>query len=279
MSAAKARLGLQPMPWGRVILAVVTTLFVVGGMASLVIMGTGAWRPDFASTLNAEDQSALSQPYDDVSTGRDAELIASLVQSNEASQSEIDHIQTLLPPGLPTSSRLTTFRSYAGTDGNRLGAIREYEYPDHVVRVETTLYRASTDEPWKVLGFNVNAATRAELAARTFNFAAEPPGVKGVIVAAVVIPIFTLITFLVALFRPGLKPRWVWLVAIALGVGTIYANTGTDALSFLPISVQLFGAGATWSGSAFDGWVFSAATPFGAAAFWLFAPRAAKHAD
>lgn len=262
------------MPWGRVILALVTILFVVGGMASLVVMGTGSWRPDFAAGLGAADRAALAAPYDAVSHERDAELIASLVESNEGIQAEIDRIQTLLPPGEPTSSRLTTFRVRAATDGNQLWGIHEYEYADHVVRAETTLYRASADQPWKVLGFNVNAVTRAELAANTFDFASEPPGVKGVIVAAVIIPIFTLITFLVALFRPGLKPRWVWLIAIALGVGTIYANTGTNALSFLPVSVQLFGAGATWSGSVFDGWVFSASTPFGAAAFWLFAPRA-----
>lgn len=268
------------MPWGRAILALVTIVFVVGGMASLVVMGTGAWRPDFSSApgLSAQDAAALSAPYEQASQGRDAELIASLVQSNEATQAEIDRIQALLPPGAPTSSRLTTFRISAGTDGGRLWGIREYEYPDHVVRTDTVLYRADAEQPWQVLGFNVNVVTRAELAARTFSFAAEPSGVQGVIIAAVIIPIFTLITFLVALFRPGLKPRWVWLVAIALGMGTIYANTGTDALSFMPISVQLFGAGATWSGSVFDGWVFSASTPFGAAAFWLFAPRGPKAA-
>ena len=131
-------------------------------------------------------------------------------------------------------------------------------------------------EPWKVSGFQVNVLSREELAGRTFEFMSEPPGVQAVIAAAVIFPLFTLMTFWVALFRPGLKPRWLWLIAIVLGVGTIYADTASDALSFLPISVQLFGAGATWSGSAFDGWVFSASTPFGAAAFWLFAPRAAK---
>lgn len=262
------------MPWGRAILAVLATLFVVGGMASLSALGNGVWRPDFVAGLGAADRAALAAPYDAISHERDADLIASLIQGNEGTQAEIDRIQTLLPPGEPTSSRLTTFRSSVGTDGNQLWGIHEYDYPGHVVRAETTLYRANADEPWKVLGFHVNVVTRAELAANTFNFAAEPSGVKGVIIASVIIPIFTLMTFLVALFRPGLKPRWVWLIAIALGVGTIYANTGTDALSFLPISVQLFGAGATWSGSVFDGWVFSASTPFGAAAFWLFAPRA-----
>ncbi|MEZ5958303.1 MAG: hypothetical protein R3C27_13955 [Hyphomonadaceae bacterium] len=264
------------MPWGRAILAVLATLFVVGGMASLAVMGSGAMRPDFTAGLNAADRVALAAPYDAISHERDAELITSLVQSNAGTQAEVDRIQTLLPPGEPTSSRLTTFRVRTGTDGNQLWGIHEHEYPDHVVRAETTLYRVSAEQPWKVLGFHVNAVTRAELAANTFAFASEPSGVKGVIVAAMIIPLFSLITFLVALFRPGLKPRWVWLIAIALGVGTIYANTGTDALSFLPISVQLFGAGATWSGSMFDGWVFSASTPFGAAGFWLFAPKAKR---
>ncbi|MCX7359088.1 MAG: hypothetical protein NT015_13220 [Alphaproteobacteria bacterium] len=266
------------MPWGRSILAIVTTLVVVGGMASLYVMGAGIWRPDFSNVpgVNPQDMAALAAPYDDVSQGRDAELAASLVESNAGTQAEIDRIQTLLPPGAATSSRLTTFNVATGTDGNRLWGVREYEYPGHVVRAETTLYRATASEPWKVSGFNVNVLSREELAERTFDIMTEPRGVQAVIAAAVVFPLFILITFWTALFRQGLKVRWIWLIAIVLGIGTIYADTASDALSFLPISVQLFGAGATWSGSAFDGWVFSASTPLGAAAFWLFAPRAAK---
>jgi hypothetical protein len=266
------------MPWGRSILAVVATLFVIGGMASLYVMGAGIWRPDYAALpgVNPQDIAALTAPYDAVSQARDAELAASLVESNAGTQAEIDRIQTLLPPGAPTSSRLTTFRVAAGADDNHLWGVREYEYPRHVVRAETTLYRATPSEPWKVSGFNVNVLSREDLAGRTFKPLSEPPGVQAVIAAAVIFPLFMLITFLVALFRPGLKLRWIWLIAVVLGVGTIYADTASDALSFLPISVQLFGAGATWSGSAFDGWVFSASTPFGAAAFWLFAPRAAR---
>ncbi len=266
------------MPWGRSILAIVATLFVIGGMASLYVMGAGIWQPDFTNVpgVNPQDMAALAAPYDSASQGRDAELAASLVESNAGTQAEIDRIQTLLPPGTPMSSRLTTFRAATGTDGNHLWGVREYEYPGHVVRAETTLFRATGNDPWKVSGFNVNVLSRDELAGRTFDPVSEPPGVQAVLAAAVIFPLFMLITFWAALFRRGLKARWLWLTAVALGVGTIYADTASDALSFLPISVQLFGAGATWSGSAFDGWVFSASTPFGAAAFWLFAPRAAK---
>jgi len=265
------------MPWGRSILALLAGVFVIGGMATLGVMGAGIWRPDFSNVpgVSPEDMAALVAPYDNVSHGRDAEVIASLVASNEATQAEIDRIQALLPTGQATSSRLTTFRIATGADGNRFWGVREYEYPGHVVRAETTLYRVAARDPWKVSGFHVNVMSRQELAARTFDFMAEPPAVQAVIAAAVIFPLFILVTFWIALFRPGLKPRWLWLIAIALGVGTIYADTASHALSFLPVSVQLFGAGATWSGSAFDGWVFSASTPFGAAAFWLFAPKAA----
>ncbi len=259
------------MPWGRVILALLATLFVVGGMASIVALGSGAWRPDFSNTpgLNQQDMATLAAPFDDIRLERDGAVIARLGGQSVSAQAEIDRIQTLLPPGEPLSSRLTTMRAQVGTSGNRLWGVREYEYPEHVVRAETTLYRDNAEQPWSIEGFNVNVLSREALASRGLNFAAEPPSVQAVIVAAVALPLFMLATFLVALFQPGLKPRWVWLLLVPLGFGTISANTATDALTFLPVSIQLFGAGATWSGSVFDGWVFSAAIPFGALFYWL----------
>ncbi|MBL8548056.1 MAG: hypothetical protein JNL81_16470 [Hyphomonadaceae bacterium] len=262
------------MPWGRAILAVLATVFVVGGMAGVVAMGSGSMRPDFSGTISAEDAAALTAPFDDVRQGRDAAIIARLAGSGENAQAEIDRIQGLLPPGAPTSSRLTTWRvttwrDTSGTGGANLYGVHEYQYPDHVVRVETVLFRAASSDAWGIQAFNVNVATHAQLAGRGLNFATEPQPVQAVIAASVVLPIVILMTFLVALFQPGLKPRWLWLIAIALGVGTVTADTGADALSFSPLSVQLFGAGALWSGSSFDGWIFSVATPFGALAYWL----------
>jgi len=67
------------MPWGRVILALLATLFVVGGMASIVALGSGAWRPDFSNTpgLNQQDLATLAAPYDDIRLGRDGAVIGS----------------------------------------------------------------------------------------------------------------------------------------------------------------------------------------------------------
>ncbi len=259
------------MPWGRAILAVLATVFVIGGMASIVALGSGAWRPDFSNTpgLNPQDMTALAAPYEDIRLGRDGAVIARIGGASESAQAEIDRIQALLPPGEPLSSRLTTMRLQAGANGNRLWGVREYEYPAQVVRAETTLYRDTADQPWSIEGFHVNVLTREALTSRGLSFAAEPPPVQAVIAAAVALPLFMLATFLAALFQPSLKPRWLWLLLVPLGFGTISANTATDALTFLPVSVQVFGAGATWSGSLFDGWIFSAAAPIGAATYWL----------
>lgn len=258
------------MPWGRGILAALVTLLVVGGMSSLALMGTGVVPPDFASTLGRQDAAALSQPFADLRAGNDDALLARLVEGTDPAQAraQIDTMQSLLPPAEPQRSRLTSWRSQVGTTGNRLWGVHEYDFPDHVARAETTLYRATSDAPWAIEGFHINVATRQQLAQNVFDFASAPVAVKAIVVAAIVLPLFLLATFLVVLFEPGLKRRWLWLLWVAFGVGTLYVNTSNGAFSFQPISIQLFGASATWSGSAFDGWVFGASIPLGALWYW-----------
>jgi hypothetical protein len=261
------------MPWGRAILAVVAAILVLGGMGALLTGSMGAWKPDFSSApgVNPQDVAALSEPFEDLRLGRDAALIArfSTEIPRDQAQAEMDRIQTLLPPGEPTSSRTTFMSATVGTGGNRLAAVREYEYPDHVVRSETTLLRQSSNERWSVEGFHINVASRAELAGSHTGFAQQTQLAKAVIVAAVIVPLFTLVTFWAALFWPGVKRRWLWLLMSAIGVMTVRVVLGTDQWEFSPLSFQIFGAGAIWSGSSFDSWVVSASAPLGALLFWI----------
>jgi hypothetical protein len=57
-----------------------------------------------------------------------------------------------------------------------------------------------------------------------------------------------------------------------IGIGTARVAPATDQFEFLPLSFQLFGASATWSGSAFDSWIIGASAPLGALLFWLTRP-------
>jgi hypothetical protein len=103
----------------------------------------------------------------------------------------------------------------------------------------------------------------------SISLAGKPPVVQGIVVAAIVVPLFMLAAFWAALLRPGLRGRWVWLLMVAIGFGALRANMSTGEWGFQLLSVQLFGAGANWSGSAFDAWIVTASLPLGALAFWF----------
>ena len=78
------------------------TVLVLGGMGALLASGIGAWKPDFSAPgIDPRDIATLKQPFEDVRSGRDAELIARLPADipREVAQAEIDRIQGLLPSG------------------------------------------------------------------------------------------------------------------------------------------------------------------------------------
>jgi hypothetical protein len=268
------------MPWGRLLLALLMTALVVTGVGFAAAQLTGLYRIDLPSAagLNQADAAALSQPFTDLSTGADALLLARVSAESNRQQAaqQIDQMQALLPRGAPTSSRLLGWRVTRSSNGNFLSGVHEYQYPEHVARVETALARASDTEPWRVDGFHLNVASRAELAENRFTLAGKPPSFLGVVVGTIVNPVFMLVTFLTALFSRSVKVRWLWLIATMVGVGTFSMNGASGEWAFNPVSVQLFGASATWSGSAFDPWMFGVSLPLGALAFWLTRPFAKR---
>ena len=208
------------MPWGRILLGLIVSALALGTMGSTALMVSGRTIVNLPSApgLNQVDAVALGAPFEDLISGRDDAMIGRLADADQQqAQAEIDRIQTFVPAGQPNSSRLINYQSYIGTDGQRLNAVHEHVYPAHVARVETALSRATAAQPWRVAGFHVNVATKAELAANRFTLAGKPPTFIAFIAATIINPLFMLATFLAALFRKGLRPRWPWLIATLLG--------------------------------------------------------------
>jgi len=137
------------------------------------------------------------------------------------------------------------------------------------VRVQTGLFRTEAAQAWQIADFYVNVATLRELAANRPTLAGKSAAHIGFVAAAVAIALFIWVTALAVLFWRNLGRRWVWLLFVVLGLTTFRMSIATGDVSFQLISFQLFGAGAMWSGSAFDPWVVSVSAPFGAFAFWL----------
>jgi hypothetical protein len=189
------------MPWGRLLLAVLLTALVGWSMISLTVLSNA--QVDFGAIgLSSADRAALDRPFDDLVAGREAEIAAAMAQPADPAevQAAIAQMRALLPPGVaPTSSRIVNWRATTGTGGNWLTAVAEHRYPDHLVRSETVLTRASNDQPWMTSSFHINVVARSEIPDNSLSFAGRPPGYVAIVVAAFVLPIFMLATFWAAL--------------------------------------------------------------------------------
>ena len=84
---------------------------------------------------------------------------------------------------------------------------------------------------------------------------------------AVAAPLFSLYA-LVLCVRTRLRgKKWLWIVAILLGVGALSVNWTTGQWNFQPAYVQLLSASAT--ASPYGPWVISVSVPLGAILFVL----------
>jgi hypothetical protein len=262
------------MAWGRGIVAFLMVAFVVLGEASVLLaaipgLAASAMKNFSAPGLTAEEDAALSAPYQNLSTGRTEALMSRLNPNinRAAFVAQVPLMQRIALSTPPKSSRLITWTKRVGTDGDAMSAVREFTYADRVVRTETTLGRAK--DGWQLDAFYVSALPIAKVNANKLSLAGRPPAFIAFVVAAAILPLFVLATALAALFQNPLKRRWLWLIFILAGITTFRMNGATGDITFQPLSLQLFSGSAFWSGSAFEPWVFGLSVPLGAVLFWL----------
>jgi hypothetical protein len=260
------------MVWLKAVVAIVLTVLALSGIAAAFAQVSGLWRVELPSVggVSAPDARALNEPYLDLAAGREDALVGRLADGvdRETARAQFQQLRQYIPAAPESSSRLLRWTSSFG-GGQQLFGIHEREYPDHVVRVETTLVRSASSEAWRVQGLHVRVAQRAELAANAFTLNGKPAGFLAFIAAVALIPLVLWATALCALFWKNLKHRWLWVLFICIGAGQVSMNGATGAIGVMPISIQLFGSGATWSGSAFEPWIFSLSLPVGALVFWV----------
>lgn len=258
------------MPWGRVVLAVLVTALVGWAYIALFLIENGRFDAGEMG-LSEVDRAALLRPVEQLVAGEDEDLLASFAPGGDPVQlrASIDQLQALIPAGETAETRITNWRVTTGTGGNWLTAIAEHEFRDHVARSETLLTRAEENQPWLLYNLNLNVAPRSEIPDNAITLSGRPPAYIAMVTAALILPPFMLATFWAALFLPRVKPRWAWVIAVIIGVGTFQLNGTTGEIGFQAASINLFGAGAMSSGSAFDPWIISVAHPIGAVVFWV----------
>lgn len=261
------------MPWGRVLVGLLVSALVLSSLATVVLQMTRPTSVQLVAPpgISAADRDALLAPSRDLFAGRDEAIVSRLIPEvdRNAARNELDRIQGELPTAPLRSSRMLFWRATHGGDGQWLAATHEHDFGDHVGRSETVLFRDDAEAPWQIETFNVRVVDRNAVPSGRVDIAGKSSLYVAIVAAALLNPIFMLTTFWAALLSKRVRPRWLWLVATPLGFVTFSLNAATGSIAMSPLSVQLFGAAASWSGSVFDPWIIAVSIPFGALAFWL----------
>lgn len=195
---------------------------------------------------------------------RAVELLDEQVR-NQSVRSQIEEVAKFLDRGNPSSVELVGFNVVKNPQGTQNNLTYQLQFTDSWLLASVVVKEAGGQK--HILGFHVNPIPSSLKEMNAFALRGKTLLHYGVLVLAVAIPIFILYT-LILCARTRIKRKWLWVIFILLGIGTLGLNWTTGELRFQLISFLLLGAGAFKPGL-YGPWSLSIAFPLGAVLFLL----------
>ena len=124
-----------------------------------------------------------------------------------------------------------------------------------------------TDNSISVIGFNVYKRTASLKETNKFTLNNKSAVHYLMLACSILIPIFVLVTAFICIRTPMPKRKWVWVIFILCGFGSVALNWSTGQVEFQLLSIYLFAASALSAGP-FAPWIVSVSLPLGALMFW-----------
>ena len=170
-----------------------------------------------------------------------------------------------IPAQDPLSFKIVGAQQYYNQDVRQTELILEYQFPSQwlIIRVAlqkkggvTTLY-----------GFHIHSMPESLEQQNRFALAGKQWYQYGVLLFAVLNPLFILGVLVLCLRTKMPKRKWLWIIFILLGFCQLTNDWTTGRCQFNPLYFQLFGAGAF--APAYGAWLISVSIPLGAICFLI----------
>lgn len=171
----------------------------------------------------------------------------------------------LIPAQSPVSIKLVSASFLNGTERHKSDITYEYQYPDQSILVRVAVQRK--DGVSTIIGLNVRKLSDAGVADNAFSVSGKSALQYTMLSAAVIAPLFSLYALVLCIRTRMRGKKWLWIIAILLGVGTFSINWTTGHWGFQLVSVQLFSASAF--APQYGTWTISVSLPLGAILFLL----------
>lgn len=120
----------------------------------------------------------------------------------------------------------------------------------------------------EVIGLNVYQTVASQKEINKFVLSGKSVLHYFILVSAVIVPFFIIVTLIFCIKTPIKKRKWLWVIFVLGGIGAISINWTTAEFGYNIIQYQLFGSSVLAS-SEYSPWVITAGFPLGAIIFWF----------
>jgi len=216
-----------------------------------------------------DDDEALAHEYLAALRSHDIDTATRLLDqqfNNSGVETNLAVVSEILDKGDIVSLELVGCNVFSTRQKRRTTLTYQYEFTNAWILATLTI--DTMDEQKQVFGINVNPIPKSLGELNAFSFAGKGLKHYGMLFGAVAIPAFMLFSLVVCVRTKMKKRKWLWIIFIILGIGSLTLNWTTGQLSINPLNLQLLGAGCYKPGL-YAQWTISIAFPLGALLFLL----------
>ncbi len=197
--------------------------------------------------------------FDYVKKHLDAELI------NKVSDAKLEEISDYFREGKLLTTEL--IGSQVNTFETTWQGNFTFEYEFESGRSLANVVMKRVNDKTTIIGFNVYQTAASQKEIHKFELSGKSFYHYVVLVLACIVPIFILFTLVICIKTPIPKRKWLWVIFVLGGIGSVSLNWTNGAYAFKILEYQLFGAGAV-AASEYAALIISAGFPLGAIFFW-----------
>ncbi|EAU55600.1 hypothetical protein SPV1_01592 [Mariprofundus ferrooxydans PV-1] len=238
-------------------------------IAAVLMLIAGCSYQDMADNLIPKQESAFAKDYLHRLQTRDFESIKKYIDPSieaQVTDNKLLEAAKYFPSGNLLSTELIGSQVNV-VNGNWQGNFSfEYHFSDGWALANVVLKKS--DDNLSVIGFNVYRTKASQKELNKFTLGGKSALHYFVLALAVLAPLFILVTTYFCIRTPIPKRKWLWVVFVLVGIGSISINWSTGQFGIQPLSIKLFSASAFEAGP-FAPWIISASIPLGAIIFWF----------
>jgi hypothetical protein len=214
-------------------------------------------------------EQAIAQKYIDELQSLDFGDIEKVIDptiADKVAGGTLAKMAALIPNGTPTSVQLVGANRFSSeSTGTTLNLTYEYQFGTQYLL--TNVATKTKNGVLTIVGFRVLPEPASLETQNKFNLSGKSALQYGVLGAAIMMAIFTLVVLVVCIRAKMKRRKWQWTLFILFGFGKLSLNWATGQWGVMVLAAQLLSASGT--AAYFGPWIVSVSLPVGAVLFLI----------